>query len=123
MAGQLVHFEIEAEDADRAAAFYKSVFGWNFEGSGMEGVDYRLVRTGESQGGGLYPSEQRSGHITVYFDTDDIDKTIASVRESGGEADEKQPIPGIGWFASAKDSEGNAFSLFQSDESVAPPGQ
>jgi predicted enzyme related to lactoylglutathione lyase len=123
MAGQLVHFEVQAEDPDRAASFYRSVFGWDFQDSGMPGIDYRMVRTGETQGGGLYQSDDRTGHLIVYFDTDDIDGAIAKVRESGGQADEKQPIPGVGWFASAKDTEGNAFSIFQSDESVPTPGQ
>ena len=77
--------------------------------------------SGESQGGGLYQSDDRSGHLIVYFDTDDIDDSIEKVRDNGGEAEDKQPIPGVGWFAGAKDSEGNAFSLFQSDESAAPP--
>jgi uncharacterized protein len=123
MTGQLVHFEVQAEDSDRAAAFYRDVFGWDFQDVGMPGMEYRMVRTGESQGGGLYQSDDRTGHLTVYFDTDDIDATIAKVRESGGEAGDKQPIPGVGWFASAKDTEGNAFSLFQSDESVSMPEQ
>ena len=123
MAGQLVHFEVQADNPDRAAAFYRNVFGWEFNDVGMPGMEYRMVRTGENQGGGLYKSDDRSGHLTVYFDTDDIDGTIAKIRESGGDADEKQPIPGVGWFASAKDSEGNAFSVFQSDESVPTPGQ
>jgi predicted enzyme related to lactoylglutathione lyase len=121
MAGQLVHFEVQAEDADRASAFYKAVFGWDFADVGMPGMEYRMTRTGESQGGGLYQSDDRSGHLIVYFDTDDIDASIKKVRDNGGEADDKQPIPGVGWFAGAKDSEGNAFSLFQSDESAAPP--
>ena len=43
------------------------------------------------------------------------------MRELGGDAEDKQPIPGIGWFARCKDSEGNSFSLFQSDESVTMP--
>jgi uncharacterized protein len=123
MTGQLVHFEVQAEDSDRAAAFYGDVFGWDFQDVGMPGMEYRMVRTGESQGGGLYQSDDRTGHLTVYFDTDDIDATIAKVRESGGEAGDKQPIPGVGWFAAAKDTEGNAFSLFESDESVSMPEQ
>ena len=59
--------------------------------------------------------------VHVYFDTDDIDKTIAKARELGGKADNKQPIPHVGWFSRCVDTEGNEFSLFQSDESVAPP--
>jgi uncharacterized protein len=120
MAGQLVHFEVQAEDADRASKFYGNVFGWSFNDSGMPGMDYRMVRTGENQGGGLYQSDDRSGHLVVYFDTDDIDATIKKVRDGGGQAEDKQPIPGVGWFSSAKDTEGNAFSLFQGDESASP---
>jgi predicted enzyme related to lactoylglutathione lyase len=55
----------------------------------------------------------------VYFDTDDIDASIAKIRENGGTADDKMPIPHIGWFSQCKDPEGNDFSLFQGDESVA----
>ena len=71
-------------------------------------------------GGQIYSSPVVSGRV-VYFGSDDIDADIAKVRELGGEADEKQPIPTVGWFARCKDTEGNPFSLFQSDESVAPP--
>jgi predicted enzyme related to lactoylglutathione lyase len=41
------------------------------------------------------------------------------VRELGGKADDKSPIPQVGWFAHCADPEGHAFSLFQSDESVS----
>lgn len=123
MAGQMVHFEVKAGDADRAATFYRSVFGWDFQDVGMPGMEYRMARTGDSQGGGLYQSDDRDGHLTLYFDTDDIDASITKIREGGGEADDKQAIPGVGWSACAKDSEGNAFSLFQSDESVPAPAQ
>ena len=58
--------------------------------------------------------------FTIYFGTDDIDASLAKVRELGGSADDKQPIPSIGWFARCKDTEGNPFSFFQSDASVAP---
>src|SRR5919199_334768 len=121
MAGRLVHFEVQAQDADRAQSFYERVFGWTFQDSGMPEIDYRLVRTDENQGGAVYKSEEKTGHLTVYFDTDDIDAAIAAVREAGGSADDKQPTPGVGWFARATDTEGNTFSLFQSDESVPPP--
>jgi predicted enzyme related to lactoylglutathione lyase len=43
------------------------------------------------------------------------------VRELGGDAEDKEPIPHVGWFARCKDTEGNPFSLFQSDESVTMP--
>ena len=54
----------------------------------------------------------------VYFDTDNIDESIKKVRDLGGKADEKLPIPFQGWFAGCTDTEGNTFSLFQNDPSV-----
>ncbi len=118
MAGRMVHFEIPAADAGRAKAFYSSVFGWEFGDSAMPGMEYYMVQTGPEQGGAVTPSETQ-GRLTVYFDTDDIDASIAKVRESGGEAGDKVPIPHTGWFTHCKDTEGNEFSLFQSDEGVA----
>ena len=120
MEGQLVHFELPAEDAGRAKEFWKSLFGWKFrEWSGP--VEYHML-DGTEPGGAIYPSEQPGTGPIVYFGTGDIDKAIARARELGGSADDKQPIPGIGWFARCRDTEGNEFSLFQSDESVRPPG-
>jgi predicted enzyme related to lactoylglutathione lyase len=121
MPGRMVHFELPAKDADRAQEFWSGVFGWEFGDSGMEGMDYRMTRTGEDQGGAVYPKEEEAGKgVVVYFDTDDIDATIATVRERGGAADDKMPIPSVGWFTHCKDTEGNSFSLFQTDESAQP---
>ena len=118
MAGKLVHFELPAGDSARARAFWSGLFGWSFSDPGMPGVEYWMVRTGDDQGGAVYPADTRG--VIVYFDTDDIEASLAKVREHGGTAEDKQPIPGVGWFARCTDTEGNDFSLFQSDGSVAP---
>ena len=117
MAGTLVHFELPAADTGRAKGFWSGVFGWEFGESAMPGMEYFMVRTGENQGGAVHSSEGPFG-IVVYFDTDDIDESIAKVREHGGTAEDRMPIPHVGWFTHCVDTEGNAFSLFQSDESV-----
>jgi predicted enzyme related to lactoylglutathione lyase len=85
----------------------------------MEGFDYRMFQAADDQGGAVMPSDQAGSGVIVYFDTDDIDASIAKVRELGGTADEKQPVPTHGWFAACKDTEGNAFSLWQSDSNAA----
>ncbi len=117
MAGKLVHVEIKAKDADRAQGFWSGVFGWQIQPSQMPDMDYRMFQTAEDQGGGLYAADD-PGALLVYFDTDDIDGSIAKVRELGGEAAEKMPVPGFGWFAACKDTEGNAFRLWQGDSSA-----
>lgn len=118
MAGKLVHVEIGAADADRAQGFWSGVFGWEVGPPTSPEMDYRMFRTGEDQGGAIFPSEER-GNLRVYFDTEDIDATIAKVRELGGEAEDKMPVQGYGWFAGCRDTEGNAFSLWQSDEGAS----
>ena len=117
--GKIVHIELPAGDADRAQRFYSELFGWQFQGSGMEGIDYRMFQ-GEP-GGAVYPGENAGEGPVVYFETDDIDAELQKVRELGGEAEDKQPIPSVGWFAGCKDPDGNSFSFFQSDESVPAP--
>jgi len=117
--GKIVHIELPASDADRAQGFYSELFGWQFVGSGMEGIDYRMFQS--EPGGAVYPGENAGQGPIVYFETDDIDAELGKVRNLGGQAEDKQPIPGIGWFAGCKDPEGNAFSLFQGDESVPAP--
>lgn len=119
MAGKLVHFEIPATDTGRARGFWSGVFGWQFGDSAMPEGEYYMVQTGEDQGGAVMGADGQRG-LVVYFDTDDIDGSIANVRDHGGKADDKMPIPGVGWFARCTDPEGNEFSLFQSDEGVTP---
>jgi uncharacterized protein len=109
MGKRVVHVEFPAQDADRGQRFWEGVGGCTIQDAGMPGVDYRMFQEGD-QGGAVYPNG-----------SDDIDADIGKVRELGGEAEDKQPIPGVGWFSGCKDTEGNAFSLFQSDESVPAP--
>ena len=119
MAGRLVHFEMPAEDDVRGLNFYESLFGWTFNSANMPGITYHMTEAGGGPAGAIYPSESGERGPIVYFDTDEIDATVARIRELGGEAEDKLPIPGVGWFARCRDTEGNKFSLFQSDETVA----
>ena len=119
MPGKIVHFELPAADADRASAFWNGLFGWGLSESAMPEMDYRMAQVSDDQGVAVFPSENPGTGPIVYFDTEDIDASIASTRSLGGEADDKLPVPGHGWFARCKDTEGNAFSLFQGDASAA----
>ena len=116
MAGNIVHFEINAKDAARAKRFYSALFGWKYKDSEIPGIEYYVI-DGVNPGGAINPLQQEPGPV-VYFDTDNIDASIAKVRDLGGKSDEKQPIPSQGWFAACVDTEGNKFSLFQNDPSV-----
>jgi len=118
MAGKIVHFEVVATDAERAKKFYGGLFGWKFKNASVEGMDYFLTE-GSDPGGAVYADQGGAkGAPIIYFDTEDIDKSVKKTRELGGKADDKLPIPGQGWFSACVDTEGNKFSLFQNDPSV-----
>src|SRR5215211_3768282 len=51
----IVHFEIPADQPERAANFYRELFGWDikqFEGSVAGGMEYWMVRTVPTDGQG-----------------------------------------------------------------------
>jgi predicted enzyme related to lactoylglutathione lyase len=119
MAGKIVHFEVPSGDADRASAFYSGLFGYEIGPSVMDGFEYRMFQSAEDQGGAIMSSETPGSGLVVYLDTDDIDASVARVRELGGSAEDKKPVPTHGWFSPCKDTEGNNFSLWQSDPNAA----
>lgn len=121
---RVVHFEIHAADPNRAVNFYQKLFGWTFQK--WEGpMEYWLVTTGPNDqpgiNGGLV---QRQGEIDgqaviAYVCTVDVENLDASVQtavDNGGQiAVPKMPIPGMGWLAYCKDTEGNIFGMMQGD--------
>ncbi len=119
MGKKVVHVEFPAQDLERGKTFWEGVGGWSLNDAGMPGIQYLMFQEGD-QGGAVFSMEGTKG-TTIYLGSDDIDADLGKVSELGGDAEDKQPIPGIGWFARCKDSEGNEFSLYQSDESAPMP--
>jgi predicted enzyme related to lactoylglutathione lyase len=124
---RVVHFEISADDPERAAKFYTNVFGWTI--TKWEGpMDYWMVMTGKDEpgiDGGLskrqMPLTGKDGVIayTCTIGVDSVDTYTGKVTAAGGTiVQPKSPIPGIGWFALCKDTEGNIFGLMQDDKSA-----
>ncbi len=120
-----VHFEIQADNPERAIKFYRELFGWEF--SQWEGQPYWLIKTGEKGtpgiDGGLLP---RKGPpptamqcVNAFVCTTDVascDGTATRVTELGGSiALPKMPVPTVGWLAYGKDTEGNVFGFMQFD--------
>ena len=125
-----VHFEIHAEDPERAAKFYEELFGWKtikWEGP----MDYWLVDTGSDEGGinggilkrmGPNPDPNDPTPVVGYVCTvsvDNLDECIAKAQELGAtEALPKDEIPGMGWLAYFKDTESNIFGMLEPTEEM-----
>ncbi|MGW4488470.1 VOC family protein [Amycolatopsis sp. NPDC004368] len=127
--GRPVHFEIHAGDPERAIAFYTAVFGWKFEQWGE--VPYWVITTGEGPGidGGLVPRQGEApggdAPVTGFVNTvsvADVDIAVSdAIRAGGTMALPKSPVPGVGWLAYCKDTEGNVFGMLQPDENAPAP--
>lgn len=122
--GRVIHFEIAAERPERAKAFYEGVLGWTVSSWGGPG-EYLLVSTGprdEAPGidGGIL---RAGGGFTGTVNTaavDDLAAALERVRSAGGAVvQEPRAVPGVGWMAYCRDTEGNLFGLMQQDASAA----
>jgi uncharacterized protein len=120
---RVVHFEIPIDDPQRAGTFYRAVFGWSPQKWGD--VDYWPMATGEQPGtgigaeGAMTPRSEAPEGVLVYVGVDDIDAALGRVKDAGGSiVVGKTPIPGMGWSAHARDTEGNLIGMFQSDETA-----
>jgi predicted enzyme related to lactoylglutathione lyase len=123
MKNRIVHFEIPADDVERAKRFYGELFGWEF--SSPPGYDnYWTFTTGDPEqdaGGGLMArmSPEQVGLVS-YFGVESVADALAQVERLGGKVImPRSPVPGMGWFAQCLDPEGNVFALWEMDESAA----
>lgn len=110
-----VHFEIPAENTERAMKFFGDVFGWNFQGYGD---GYFLATTGEGMGidGAIYQRQQETDGVVNSVGVPSIDEFVGKVEEAGGTIImEKTEIGEHGWYAMFKDTEGNTHGLWQSN--------
>jgi len=120
---RVIHFEIQADNVERVSKFYEKVLGWKFEQMMKKeegGMNYWGITTGEGGvgiNGGMYERATADEKFYLYdctVDVEDIDKAIEAVKANGGTITrEKGEIPNVGWFAGAKDTEGNRFGLMQ----------
>lgn len=123
-----VHFEIHADEPERAEAFYSSVFDWKFVRWGDTEPAYWLVTTGDDRepgiNGGMLkrmgPPPADMQPVNSYVITIDV-PDLAAHREKAAEAGgacvvETMAVAGVGWLTYFKDTEGNIFGMMQRDE-------
>ena len=123
------HFEIHADDPERAIRFYSDLFGWEFQK--WDGpMPYWLIKTGPDSepgiNGGLVkrmgPGPADGQPVNAYVCTTgvaSVDESVATALASGGTvALPKMPVPGVGWLAYVKDPEGNILGMMQRDAGV-----
>lgn len=123
---KVVHFEIPADDLDRAREFYASVFGWQLDTVPMPGGDYTAVVTtavddktqlptepGAINGGMVARSDQTPATV-ITIDVEEIDQALKEIESRGGATvAPRTAIPGMGAYAYFTDPEGNVVGLWE----------
>ena len=121
---RVIHFEIHTEDPERAIGFYQNLFDWKFQK--WEGpMDYWLITTGADDRPGINGGLMRrmgavDGQAVIAYvctiDVTAVDEAVEKALSLGGQiAMAKQAVPGVGWLAYCKDTEGNIFGMMQND--------
>jgi hypothetical protein len=124
MSGQVVHFEIPADDVERARGFYRDAFGWQI--NSMPELDYSMVSTTATDrngrpteagaiNGGLLPRQDPIASPVITINVDDITEALVRVEQLGGTTVRgRQAIGDMGFSAYFTDSEGNLLGLWES---------
>ncbi len=120
---KVVHFEIPADDLNRAKKFYGETFDWQLED--MPEMSYVIARSVETDekhmpkesgaiNGGM---AKRGGNLmapSFAISVASIEDAIEKIKRGGGIiTKEKTPVGSMGFIAYFKDTEGNVLSLWQ----------
>ncbi len=126
---RVVHFEIHADDIERAKKFYQAVFGWEFPKWLEDPVYWGVMTAPEGStepgiNGGLLqrPSPANSAGANAYVCTvqvDNFDLYAEKIISAGGKiALPKYALVGMAWQGYFLDTEGNTFGLHQADKNA-----
>jgi predicted enzyme related to lactoylglutathione lyase len=120
----IVHFEIPADDVEKLRKFYNDLFGWKIEkmpgpmeywGIATVPIDDKGMPVRPGVNGGMMKKQNPEHKPVNYIAVESVDEYVKKIEALGGRIIvPKMEVPGIGWWASALDPEGNQFAILQS---------
>ncbi|HET6779915.1 MAG TPA: VOC family protein [Nitrososphaera sp.] len=117
-----IHFDLTVDNPERAMKFYKDIFGWKFE-KWNGPMEYWMATTGDEKEPGINGGLSKRGESGMpnmnTIGVSSVDKFSKMVQDEGGKVlMPKSPIPGMGWFATCQDTEGNTFGIIEEDRTA-----
>ena len=123
MADKVVHFELPADNLERAQNFYRAAFDWLI--NTVPGMGYTLVQTTPSGtdgsptqpgaiNGGMLARQAPIKNPVITIEVASIDASLKQIEKLGGRVlRDKQPVGEMGFAAYFSDTEGNVLGLWQ----------
>jgi predicted enzyme related to lactoylglutathione lyase len=123
---KVVHFEIPADNLNRANRFYSAVFGWKITPAPKMEDQYHMAYTVEVDkkmmpkepgaiNGALMTREgQGSKYPVLVIDVPSLDAYLKKIQKAGGKVVmPKQKVMDMGWYARVTDTEGNVIGIWE----------
>jgi uncharacterized protein len=112
---RVVHFEIPADNPERAVKFYENVFKWKIDK--WDQFEYWLVTTGDDDepgiNGAILPNDF-SSNVRDTINVDSYDEFAEKIENAGGKMlSEKMNVPELGVTGMFQDTEGNIFGIIE----------
>lgn len=129
MSNRIAHFEIQADDIERAANFYRSVFDWKIEKWEDPSMEYWMIMTADKDSkelginGGLLKrpvalatADCGANSFVCTAIVENYDEIEQKIIAAGGKiAMPKFALAGMAWQGYYLDTEGNTFGIHQPD--------
>jgi predicted enzyme related to lactoylglutathione lyase len=110
--------ELHTTDIEGSESFYSDLFGWNFDAMDVpEGAPpYHVIRVGERANGGVMNTQpQEPPNWLPYFATENLDDSLAKVKDSGGQQHAGPIEMPQGRIAVCTDAQGAFFALWEGE--------
>lgn len=94
---RVVHFEINADEPERAVKFYKDAFGWKISKWKGGNMEYWVVDTGKDKNGingGIMKRMNPATSTVNTIDVESLEIAIKQIEKAGGKmVSEKMTVP------------------------------
>ena len=113
--GHFVWHDLMTTDTAAALTFYQGLLGWTTEVQDMGSGPYTMVKAADKSFGGVNQDDTGSPRWISYISVENLDDSVAKIKELGGSVHETLAVPGVGTMAYATDPDGAEFAPFQDE--------
>ncbi len=111
--GKICYIFMSSQDPGKSGAFYRDVFGWTLRTKDEGGLSFD-DSTGQVSGTWVTDRPVASGHnLEVHIMVDDLDVTIAAIRDAGGSVDAADIHTERERWGVFTDLDGNRLGIYQ----------